>query len=638
MKKLKYLFLSICVISVYFACSDDDFDNTDFLSTAKAPTNVTVLFQVTQDNTGVVTLTPNSDGAAFYNINFGDGSTEIAKVDQGNSVEHTYPEGTHSVSIEAVGITGLKTQVTEELVVSFKAPENLDVIIENDAAVSKQVNITANADFAISYTIDFGDGSETTTANIGDTVSYIYSEPGLYTITVVVMGAAIETTEYTEEFEVTEILQPIESAPTPPSRGAQDVIAIYGTPYTINLVNPNYFPDWGQAGQGSSWATFDLNGDEMLQYINLSYQGIDFGEQIDASNMEFLHLDVWTTDVTDLEVSAIRPGPDERPVTVPLTADEWTSIDIPLSDYTDQGLTLGDLFQLKLVGTPWAGGSVFVDNIYFWKEPTPASGLEGTWKLAPEAGALKVGPNPDDGSWWTSDAQAVIDRACYFDDEYVFNLDGSFQNVLGSETWLETWQGVASDQCGTPVTPHDGMTPATFVYDSGASTVTLNGTGAYLGLPKAFNGGELTDPANAPASITYDITLSDNDNTMTVVLNIGGGYWTYKLIRDGAPSPIVGSWKLAPEAFALKVGPNPDDGSWWANSAADVTTRACYFDDEYVFNSDGTFSNVLGSETWVEAWQGVASDQCTTPVAPHDGMGAFTKVQELLRLMVQVLI
>jgi len=46
----------------------------------------------------------------------------------------------------------------------------------------------------------------------------------------------------------------------------------------------------------------------------------------------------------------------------------------------------------------------------------------------------------------------------------------------------------------------------------------------------------------------------------------------------------AGTWRVSPEAGALHVGP-PDGSTWWANSLDDVTTRACYFDDEYVFNA-----------------------------------------------------
>jgi len=153
--------------------------------------------------------------------------------------------------------------------------------------------------------------------------------------------------------------------------------------------------------------------------------------------------------------------------------------------------------------------------------------LTGTWQMAPEAGALIVG-DYDGNIWWANSEEDVVTRACYFDDDYVFNGDGSFNNVLGDDTWLETWQGVDSDQCGTPVYPHDGSNAAT--WDEGGGTVTLNGVGAYLGLPKAYNGGELGSPEDAPESITYAITMSDNDSTLTAVVDIGFGLWTFKLV------------------------------------------------------------------------------------------------------------
>jgi beta-glucanase (GH16 family) len=81
---------------------------------------------------------------------------------------------------------------------------------------------------------------------------------------------------------------------------------------------------------------------------------------------------------------------------------------------------------------------------------------------------------------------------------------------------------------------------------------------------------------------------------------------------------ILGTWMLAPEAGSLGVGPTEFDVSWWNGDDGVIAARACYYDDEYVFSSDGTFSNVLGAETWVEVWQGAAADGCAAPVAPHD--------------------
>ncbi|MBC8756409.1 hypothetical protein H2O64_17165 [Kordia sp. YSTF-M3] len=630
MKILKYVF-SLCLVAlIVYSCDEDD--STDFVDTASAPTNLSLLTEITQDNTGLVKITPLGEGVTNYDLNYGDGSDLVEGIEPGSFVEHTYAEGTYQATLTAKALNGDITTLTKEIVVSFQAPQNLVVTIENDPGISKQVNITATADFAMSNQIDFGDGSPVVSGNIGENVSHIYDDPGIYTITVIAMGGAIETTTYTEDFEVTAIVQPLTSAPAQPARADSDVISIFSSAYN-DVAGTNYFPDWGQGSQGSSWAMFDLGGDQMLQYINLSYQGIALadGTSVDVSGMEFLHIDVWTADVvTDLETSLIN-GPaaaTEAPVTRSLTADSWTSIEIPIAEYVNQGLSVNEIFQLKFVGTPWAAGTVFIDNIYFYKQASAAPAIAGVWKVAPEAGSLAVGPTLGSGQWFSIDDAGVIARACFYDDEYVFNNDGTFNNVLGADTWIEPWQG-GGDACGAPVAPHDGSGAATYTYDDTAGTITLNGTGAYLGIPKANNAGELSDPANAPSSIVYDVTLVDI-NTMIVNIEAGSGvFWSYKLIRDGAApvSPIAGSWSITPEAGSLAVGPTLGSGQWFSIDDAGVMARACFYDDEYVFTNGGSFSNVLGADTWIEPWQG-GGDACGAPVAPHDGSAAATFVYD----------
>ncbi|WP_411895753.1 hypothetical protein [Winogradskyella sp. A2] len=258
--------------------------------------------------------------------------------------------------------------------------------------------------------------------------------------------------------------------------------------------------------------------------------------------------------------------------------------------------------------------------------PPEPSALDGTWRFAPEAGAFGVGPGLNDVSWFSSSEEDITTRACLFDDEYVFNSDGTFQNVLGSDTWLEGWQGVTPDACGAPIFPHDGSASATYAYDDAAGTVTISGQGAFLGLAKVFNGGELGSPGAAPDSIEYLIELSEDGNTMELDIAVeGDGWWSFKLVKDAAPAnPLVGSWVFAPQAGAFGVGPGFNDVSWFSSSDEDVTTRACLFDDEYVFNADGSFQNVLGPDTWLEGWQGVAPDACGAPIFPHDGSATAT--------------
>ena len=308
---------------------------------------------------------------------------------------------------------------------------------------------------------------------------------------------------------------------------------------------------------------------------------------------------------------------------------------VNISYVTDQAAEGSSAMQLEYSGhnsESW-GGYAKIEHMARHPLPPDTTGggngpnLVGTWRLSPIAGALAVGANPDDGSWWSNSADDVTTRACLFDDEYVFGADGSFQNVLGTETWNETWQeGVDVEGCGTPVAPHDGSATATYAHDASANTITLTGLGAYLGISKAITGGELSaDPApDVPESRTYDILPTD-DGSIKLAISSGGGYWTFTLEKQLPVLDLAGTWKLSPIAGALAVGANPDDGSWWSNSADDVTTRACLFDDEYVFGADGSFQNVLGTETWNETWQeGVDVEGCGTPVAPHDGSATAT--------------
>lgn len=257
--------------------------------------------------------------------------------------------------------------------------------------------------------------------------------------------------------------------------------------------------------------------------------------------------------------------------------------------------------------------------------------IAGTWQLAKVPNALVVGPTVDMSVWWASDAGTVDARACLFDDNFIFGPDGSYRMDLGSETWLEPWQGVDGEECGTPLAPHDGTSPGTYTLDEDAMQFTVNGQGNYVGLAKVYNGCEIgadgcvSDGTAAPESITYDYSLQD-DGTMLVSVLVQGtnAYWSFVLEKVAGVPPVIGTWQLAPEPNALVVGPTVDMSVWWASDEGTPAARACLFDDEYVFNADGSFENKLGDETWLEPWQGAAGEECGAPVAPHDGSNPGT--------------
>lgn len=624
MKLLKYIFSIVLLTAIIYGCTQDD-NATDFVNDIPAPSNVSVLAVVTPDNSGLVTLTPNGEGATKFILDYGDGSGVSEELNPGESTQNIYAEGSYDVSVTATGINGKVTTIIQTIEVSFLAPQNLEVNIQNDTAISRQVNVTATADFAINYEVDFGEtGSTPIMANIGDVISFTYAEAGTYTISVTAFSAAIETTTYTEEFLVTEILQPLTSAPTPPSRADEDVISMFSNAYALDVNVSSWRSDWST----STLTDLQIDGDDTKFYADADFVGVEFyaPDAIDASEMEFFHLDFWSVNATTFRIKLVDLGgtaTEAEIVFEDLPQNEWVSIEIPMSDFIDAGMTsISSIQQLIFSGVPVGTFDFFIDNVYFYKSPSMAPTITGTWKMASEAGSLGVGPSVGDTQWFSCDAACVTDRACYFDDTYFFGIDGSFVNDLGTETWIEPWQG-GSDSCGTPVAPHDGSNPATYTYNAGAGTITLNGTGAYIGLPKANNQGELPNVA-VPTSITYNVTLVDNNN-MDVYIESGAGvFWQYRLVKESeAPNPLAGTWQMAPEAGSLGVGPSVGDTQWFSCDAACVSDRACYFDDTYVFGADGTFSNVLGSESWIEPWQG-GGDSCGAPVAPHDGSNAAT--------------
>ena len=367
MKNIKILFSFLLMLAVTISCSvPEGIDgDTSFLNSASDPAAVSALATITQDNTGKVTLTPRGEGATKFEVYFGDGTAQPAIVTAGASVVHIYREGIYSVKVIAFGITGKKTESTQQINVSFRSPENLVVTIENDRAISKKVTVKATADFALFYEVYFGDVTNEVPVQVnnGETTSHVYANAGTYKIKIVSKSGAIRPTLYEQDFVVTAIMAPIASATTPPVRITGDVISIFSSRYT-NLANTNFYPNWGQSTQ---FAEFDLAGDKMLQYSNLNYQGVEFATT-DLTNMQYLHMDVWTANLSALETFLISRATGEKSIVKTLTANAWTSIDIPLADFVAKGMSINDIFQFKFVGA--TAGTVFIDNIYFYKDPS----------------------------------------------------------------------------------------------------------------------------------------------------------------------------------------------------------------------------------------------------------------------------
>ena len=125
--KIYPFLLSALFLIVVLSCTQEDRD-TAFTDGIAVPSNLSLLVQITQDNTGLVTLTPSGESVAQYTIDFGDNS-ETAMVTPGEFFTHTYQEGVYTATLTATNLSGETASITQEVVVSFLPPENLLVTI-----------------------------------------------------------------------------------------------------------------------------------------------------------------------------------------------------------------------------------------------------------------------------------------------------------------------------------------------------------------------------------------------------------------------------------------------------------------------------------------------------------------------------
>ncbi len=159
-----------------------------------------------------------------------------------------------------------------------------------------------------------------------------------------------------------------DTAAATPNKLAADVISIYSGAYT-STPGVDFNPNWGQS---TVVTDFSAGGNATKKLATLNYQGIDFaGNPIDVSGMTKLHVDIWTPDVTSINIKLISAGPVEQGVTVMPTMAGWNTFDIDLSQYTTPNKAA--IIQISFTGTP-AGGTIYYDNIYFWKAPAATCG------------------------------------------------------------------------------------------------------------------------------------------------------------------------------------------------------------------------------------------------------------------------
>jgi uncharacterized protein YjdB len=254
------------------------------------------------------------------------------------------------------------------------------------------------------------------------------------------------------------------AAPTPPARNTWDVISLYSGSYT-NVVGTNFNPFWGQSGFGA-FSTASYEGNEVLRYPNLNYQGTETAADVDVSALNKLHIDLFSPTLTSIRLSLIKVtgGAVEKPITLPLTAGVWNSFDIDLTAATFAGLDFTKIRQLKYDSPSATGQTLSVDNIYFWRDATTQPPTLGSFTVA----AQLIGAAPFELTAPTS------------------NSAGAF-TFTSSNTAVATISGTTVTVVGAGSTTITATQAADGSYGTGIATATLDVTPAAAPTPPTRN-------------------------------------------------------------------------------------------------------------------------------------------------------
>lgn len=160
-----------------------------------------------------------------------------------------------------------------------------------------------------------------------------------------------------------------------PDFGNKKVVAVF-TDAMACAVSGIQSGGWGETTQ-VEWLDI-AEGDKVFYGQNFNYAGWHSwgGGNIDATDMQYLHVDIYSTGMTAVNVTPISAG-HEGSATITLTPNAWTSYDVPLSAYDANNIDWANIFQFKFMG-PVGGNELMIDNVYFWSYGATTNAAQGT--------------------------------------------------------------------------------------------------------------------------------------------------------------------------------------------------------------------------------------------------------------------
>jgi hypothetical protein len=348
------ILLGLIVLTVV-GCEDDIL--LPDLDQAAAPSELGLDFSITGDNSGTVTVRPGGQGVTAFTIDFGDGSSTSTSLGAGESATHVYDEGTYTVVLEGMNINGATTTYSEELTVSFRAPENLAVTVNPVAGDPLGIEVSAAADFETSFLVTFGEDPDADPVSIqeGETASHSYASVGTYQVIVRALSGGAASVSDTVTVDISNpILLPVDFEDATRNynvigfgRGTAEVT---DNPAPDEVNGSNRVVRFNKAEGSEVWAgsVFELGGP------------IDFG------TFQKFQLDVWTPAAGTSVLLKLENAADAdvfvEVAATTTTAGGWESLAFDFSE-TDLTRDYSKVVVFFDFGTPGAGQDYYYDNL-----------------------------------------------------------------------------------------------------------------------------------------------------------------------------------------------------------------------------------------------------------------------------------
>lgn len=358
-------------------------------------------------------------------------------------------------------------------------------------------------------------------------------------------GNSDPNTFYFDDVEFVELGAPITEVNIDFEDGGPEFATFGGQEYQV-ISNPD----------PSGINTSGMVGESIHGFETWAGQSTDLDGKLDFSQNTAFKMKVWSPVIGTMKFKLENSSNTDESFEVDVTntkTNEWEELEWNFegqpSDLYDRLVIFFD-FGNSDPNTFYFDDIVFTTPSVDFNLDVLTGGDSKSWTLNPDAGALAVGPAKGSAEWFANSADEVTGiRSCWFNDEYIFSADGSYSYNANGDIYAEGYMGVDSDGC-IP----EGDLPAdaqawgsgdhmfTFNPASGdqPATITVSGTGAFIALPKAFNGGEYTAAPPTEDSVTYEVLsyeVAGGKEVLVLTIDIsegqtGGAYWTFTLTSE----------------------------------------------------------------------------------------------------------